>query len=350
MISSLVHASLRAFLITLSILFAILLAAVLFALAYSSAEEKNKSKIKIDTDYKPLIVPNAHGVRKEKSSNTPVILELKIFGPIGTDSLSNETVRQQLVESREGELKGDRVKAIFLHINSPGGTVDDADGIYEAILEYKHAYDVPVFAYLDGMCASGGLYVSCAADKVFSRNTSIVGSIGVLISPIFNVSQVMEKIGVNSLTLSAGIGKDSLNPFRPWKEGEQDNLKNIVDEYYQKFVDIVARSRPEVDRTALIKQYGAHIFLAEEAAKIGLVDFPDSSRSEALIALVEALGIEDDEYQVITMQKKNWLQELITEKSSANYMSGHVQHHIDLGDGLPSELRGKFLYLYRPGQ
>ncbi len=344
---SLVKSAARAFLVTLSILFAILAAIVLFALLFSSMEEKNKSKMKIDTDYKPYILPNAEGIRKQQSSDTPVILELAIEGPIGSENLTAQSVRQQLIESREGELKDDRVKAILLRINSPGGTVDDADGIYDAIKEYKKAYNTPVYAFLDGICASGGLYIACSADKIYARDTTLVGSVGVLISTLFNVSQVLDKIGVNAMTLSAGKDKDMMNPFRPWKEGEQDNLQDIINTFYQKFVDIVVSNRPQVDRAALVDKYGAQVFLAEEAASYGFVDDPHSSRNHALSQLVEAIGIEDGDYQVITMHKKNWLVEIFTEKNS-HAAQGHVHHHIDIGDGIPAELKGKFLYLYRP--
>lgn len=344
---SIFKSSIRAFFVTLSVIFALLAAMLIFSLMYSSSEEKNKSKIKIDSDYKPYIEPNALNIRKEMSSTTPVILEIPIIGPIGTEKLNTSTIRQLLIESREGDLKDDRVVGILLHIDSPGGTVDDADGIYEAIMDYKQFYDVPVYAFLEGVCASGGMYIACAADKIYSRDSTLVGSIGVLISTLFNVSDVLKKVGVDTLTLTAGKNKDMLNPFRPWKEGEQGNLQDVVNAYYNKFVDIVVKNRPKVDRAALTEKYGAQIYLAEEAATIGLVDFPNSSRSKALAALVETLEIEDDKYQVVTLHKKSWLLEFLSNEDNTLFR-GHVHHHIDLGDVLPKELRGKFLYLYRP--
>lgn len=65
----------------------------------------------------------------------------------------------------------------LVYINTPGGTVVDADGIYRALLEYKTKYDVPIYAYIDGLCASGGMYVALAADKIFASDVSLIGSV-----------------------------------------------------------------------------------------------------------------------------------------------------------------------------
>lgn len=319
---------------------------LIFILLFFSGLSDDTSKLKIETSYKPLIMPNAKGIRKEMDKSVPVILQLDISGIIGSEFLNEKTVRQQLIESREGELKNERVKAILLTIRSPGGTVDDADSIYQALKNYKSEYKVPIYAFVDGMCASGGFYVACAADKIYARDSSLIGSIGVILSPFINVSQLIEKIGVSSMTLFAGKGKDSMNPLRPWKEGEQANLQNIINEYYTRFVNLVIQNRPNVNREQLVDHYGADIYLSDEAAKKGMIDFPDSSESQVISELATAIGASNDSYQVVSLSKKSWLTELFSEKNGLSSFSSH-HHHIDLGDGIPNELRGKLLYLYR---
>ncbi len=344
---SIFKSTLRSFFVTIAVFLG--LSGGIFILALLillSSSEENTTKLKIDTKYKPLILPNALGIRKEESKTSPVILQLNISGIIGADSLNTNTFTQQLIESREGDLKDDRVKAILLYINSPGGTVYDADAIYRALKAYKEQYKVPIYAFVDGMCASGGVYVACAADKIFATDSSLVGSVGVLISPFLNFSKIMEKIGINSLTLTAGKNKDALNPLRPWKEGEQDNLQSAVNEYYNNFVTIVTTNRPKMDRKKLIDEYGADVFLAPQAEKYGYVDQIGVSQRDVLLAMLHELQITDQNYQVVTLEKKNWLIDLFSEQGPTNSL-GQMKHSIDWGDGLPNEVRGKLLYLYR---
>lgn len=346
---SLIKSTLRSCLIALGAVFGVGLAFFLIALLFSTLSEENKTKLKIDTDYKQIIAPNAKGIRKLVSKDDPVILQLNIHGIIGTEKLNTQKIEELLVESREGDLANDRVKAIFLSINSPGGTATDADGIYQALMQYKQMYQVPIYAYIDGICASGGYYIACAADKIYSRDSGIVGSIGVLFSsPFFNVTQVMEKIGVTAATISAGKDKDMLNPFRPWKEDEKNNLQELANGHYFDFVSIVTSRRPKVDREKLINEYGAQVFLTEKALEYGLIDEAKASRSSVLTALVKELNVFDDDYQVVYLEKKNWLMELLTDKHPAGALSQHIYHHLDLGNGIPAELYGKPLYLYRP--
>jgi protease-4 len=258
-----------------------------------------------------------------------------------------DAVRQMLVESREDILKNDRVKALMLNIESPGGAAVDADSIYHAVKAYKERYKVPVYAYVDGLCASGGMYVACAADKIYASEISLIGSVGVIIQPFVNVAALMDKIGVISMTLYAGKGKDDMNPLRAWKAGEQDNLQNIVEDYYTQFVNIVAENRPQLDKTKLIKEYGANIYPAAKATEYGYIDGHGLSYSEALKKLVEAAGIKDDNYQVFQMESKNWVTQLL--KSSSPVLTGTIKHQIQLTPELDPALMNKFLYLYQPG-
>jgi len=244
--------------------------------------------------FTPEIVANAEGKRKVLSGSAPVILKLNIDGVIGIAPLDSDTMRSQLVESREDQLKDNRVKAILLHINSPGGTVVDADGIYRALKAYKEQYKVPVYAYIDGLCASGGMYIAMSADKIYASDASIIGSIGVLSPSFLNFSQLMDKIGIQALTLTAGKGKDELNPLRPWKPGEQDNIQSIIDYYYQQFVDIVVQNRPEVIKEKLINDYGAKIFNPIQAKEIGFINAAGYSLNMTIKDLLKEIGIEDD--------------------------------------------------------
>lgn len=296
--------------------------------------------------YTPEVKPNAEGVRKAEKESDPVVLKLNIDGIIGLDSLTRKDIAQQLIESRERSLDNNRVKAILLHIDSPGGTVVDADGIYREIKAYKEQYKVPVYAYIDGLCASGGYYIASAADQVFSSPASLIGSVGVITPPVLNVSQLMEKIGVQALTLYEGKGKDNLNPFRPWHKGEENNIQASIEYYYKMFVDVVTAARPGLDRTKLIDDYGANIYPASVAKEHGYIDDANSTQREVLKQLLEKAGIHDEKYQVIALENKSWLSDFF--HSHQGIFSGKMKVQLDLSPELLPELSNQYLYLYRP--
>lgn len=300
----------------------------------------------LERKYEVKIAPNAENVRKVMAETTPVILKLNFNGIIGLDSLTMESIRQMLVESREGDLKSDRVKALILNIESPGGSAIDSDSIYHAIKAYKQQYKVPVYAYVDGICASGGMYIACAADKIYASECSLVGSVGVILQPFFNMSPLMEKVGVNSMTLFAGTGKDDMNPFRPWKAGEQDNLQKVVNDFYELFINIVAENRPNLSKEKLTKEYGANVYPAPKATEYGYIDGHGLSYNDTLKKLVAELGIEDDTYQVVQMESKNWVTQFLSSKSPLT--TGTIKHQLQLTSELDPRLMDKILYLYRP--
>ena len=343
---SIFFASIRSLFVALFGVIGLSLGVILFIGILDALITKEEGNPDIAHTYSPEILPNASGIRKSLSKSAPVILQLNINGAIGADNLNRHTVERQLIESRERSLKDNRVKAILLNIDSPGGTVIDADGIYQAIKAYKTKFKVPVYAYIDGLCASGGMYVAVAADKIFASDVSLIGSIGVL-SPAFpNVSQLMDKIGVQALTISAGKGKDELNPTRPWTATEGDSIKAIIDYYYKQFVNHVVENRPNLDKTKLIEEYGANIYPAEQAQEYGYIDEGKSSYNETLRLLAKKIGIEDDYYQVIQLESKNWLSEIF--KSENKLLKGEVSHRIELTSELHPQLSNQFLYLYRP--
>lgn len=303
--------------------------------------------LSVDTSFSPEVLPNAKNVRKVESSAAPVVLVANLNGEVGAENLTAKDFKSMLIESREGTLKDNRVKAILLHINSPGGTFDDADGIYRALKAYKEEHKVPVYAFVDGLCASGAMYIACAADEIYATDISLVGSVGVLTSSFFNYSKLMEKVGLDSLTLSAGKNKDELNPFRPWKPGEEVNLQKIIEYYYGYFVDIVTTNRPKLDKEKLIHDYGANIFPAKDSMEMGYIDGIVASRNDALTKLLEKIAITDDYYQVVQLESTEWWRDLI--KSKSPLITGKVTHELNF-EPMNPKLMNQFLLIYQPAQ
>lgn len=327
----------RVFFGIVAVFLAIFLISSLYTLLSSTTNIQEKTTI--------TYLPDANGVRDGISLTSPVILQINIHGVIGEPKvLDTNTVQDILTDSRAGVLKGDRVKGILLHLNTPGGTVVDSDNIYRMLMDYKKRYKVPVYAYIDGLCASGGVYVSCAADQIYAGNSSIIGSVGVVIGPFLNIYETLNKIGVSSRTLTQGLDKDMMNPLRPWKEGEDDSLKAVTAYYYQQFVGLVSSSRPRMDKEKLINQYGAQIFDPVKAQEYGYVDFINSSRDETLLALLHAANLDASKpYLVVELETKSvWLSALT---SQSPLFTGKVEHTLDLGQ---PKIRDRVAYLYQP--
>lgn len=293
-----------------------------------------------------IISADADGNREILPHSTPAVLRLNIHGVIGSRDLNAKTIESQLLDSREGALKGDRVKALLLHINSPGGTAFDAHDIYTKLKEYKDRYKVPIYAYVDGMCASGGMMIACAADKIYSAPVGIIGSVGVLMGPNFNVSGLMEKYGVKQLTITRGKDKDMLSPYREWKPGEDQSLKDIVDYDYNLFVNLVAKERPQMNKNSLMNEYGAQVYDPVRAEQYGYIDDGRSSYSAALSSLVKDAEIEE-KYQVVELKVLHpVLSDLIEGKSPI--FTGKIKHELSLPPELSPELMNRPLYLYAP--
>ena len=307
------------------------------------------AKPRMESDKTALIIgTDAEGNRKHLSLSSPAILRINIHGVIGGSDLNSKTIESQLLDSREGALKDSRVKAIFLHINSPGGTAFDSHDIYTKLIRYKAKYDLPIYAYVDGMCASGGMMIACAAEKIFSAPVGIIGSVGVIMGPNFNVAALMERFGIKQVTLSKGKDKDMLSPFREWKPGEDQSLKDIVEYDYNLFVDLVSNARPRLSRTKLVDDYGAQVFNPVTAAEYGYIDDGNSSYNAALTQLVAKAGLKKDEkYQVVELKVLHpVLSGLIEGKSPLS--TGKIRHELVIGPDFHPELMNRPLYLYSP--
>lgn len=321
----------------------IFLALMVMSILYSSVADNPDSPTEIKNRIKYL--PDASGNRSV-SATSDVILQLNIHGVIGDPkNLDSRIIQNMLLDSRAGLLTNNRVKGILLHMNTPGGTVVDSDNIYRMLKDYKERYKVPVFAYVDGLCASGGMYISSAADQVFAGPASMIGSVGVVIGPFFNMYEALGKIGITSETITQGLNKDMMSPFRPWKPDEDASLKAITAFFYQQFVDIVTNAKPRLDKTKLINEYGAKVFDSVTAQQFGYIDFANSSRDQALLALLKEANMNPEQtYQVVEMEpKKDLFSNLVSSQSPL--FTGKIEHTIDTG--FPC-IRDQIAYLYQP--
>ena len=125
-------------------------------------------------------------------------------------------------------------------IDSPGGEVTASDVIYNSVV--KTRAKKPVVVYMDSLAASGGYYVACGGKYLMANETTITGSIGVIIQTL-NYEQLFNKIGLASVVFKSGKFKDMLNGARPVTPEERDYVQSFVMKTYDKFLGIVARER-----------------------------------------------------------------------------------------------------------
>ncbi len=162
------------------------------------------------------------------------LISTSVSGNVGDNMVDD--MRFALQQAREDE----RVKAVVLEVDSPGGEVTASDIIYNAVAKTRGKK--PVVVYMDSLAASGGYYVSCGGKYLMANETTITGSIGVIIQTL-NYEQLFNKIGLASVVFKSGKFKDLLNGARPMTPEERDYVQSFVMKTYDKFLGIVAKER-----------------------------------------------------------------------------------------------------------
>ena len=162
------------------------------------------------------------------------VISSSIPGNVG-DSMVDD-LRYALEQARED----DDVRAVVLEIDSPGGEVTASDVIYDAVVRTRAKK--PVVVYMDSLAASGGYYVACGGKYLMANDTTITGSIGVIIQTL-NYEHLFNKIGLASVVFKSGQFKDMLNGARPITPEEREYVQSFIMSTYDKFLGIVAKER-----------------------------------------------------------------------------------------------------------
>lgn len=197
-----------------------------------------------------------------------------------------EKVRETLIKA--GEDPG--IKALVLKINSPGGTVTSSDIIYHEIRKFREEKKIPVYAWVVDMAASGGYYISLAADKIIAHPTSITGSIGVITVKV-NLKGLMDKVGVDWEIIKSGDKKDFLSPFRAITDEERQLFQETIDDFYNRFVKTIAENRKGLDESDVRSLADGRVFTSAQAIEKKLID-QIAYRDEAEDLIKKDLGVE----------------------------------------------------------
>jgi protease IV len=200
------------------------------------------------------------------AGNHTALVELN--GVIAADTRANaDTINQGLNSAFENR----GTKGVVLRINSPGGSPVQAATINDEIHRLRAKYpQIPIYAVIEDICASGGYYVAVAADQIYVDKSSIVGSIGVLMDG-FGFTGTMEKLGVERRLLTAGENKGFLDPFSPLDPAQTEYAKTMLGEIHQQFVDVVRKGRGKrLKETA--ETFSGLVWTGQRSIDLGLTD------------------------------------------------------------------------------
>jgi protease IV len=213
--------------------------------------------------------------------------------------------------------KDDKIKAVVLRIDSPGGAVGPSQEIYSEIRKLREKK--PVIATMGSVGASGGYYIACAAEKIFANPGTITGSIGV-IAEFANYEQLLKWAKVDVEVIKSGELKDVGSPLRQMTGPERKYIQNLIDNVHSQFKLAVSQGRginlKEVDKIA-----DGRIFTGEQAKDLKLVD-DLGSLSDAIRLAGTMGGLKGEPNVVYYPKKKTTLFDFLLSKFESNGLIG----------------------------
>ena len=200
------------------------------------------------------------------------IAVIPLSGTITTEDsalFSSSTITPELVRDYLTEAEKDRaVKAIVLCIESPGGEIAPCQEILAEIERVKETK--PIVVSMGGTAASGGYYISTKAAKIVALPSALTGSIGV-ISQLPNIEGLLERLGIQIQTFKGGKYKDMYSGLRELTPEEEKIIQQMVDEYYEQFIDVVAEGRG-LSKEEVRNLATGQLYTGTKAKELGLVD------------------------------------------------------------------------------
>ena len=206
------------------------------------------------------------GKRDASTGRHTALVEVR--GVISHDSpASADSVTTGLQEA----FKDKRTQGVILRINSPGGSPVQAGYINDEIKRLRAKYpQIPLYAVVEDICASGGYYIAVAADSIYVDKSSIVGSIGVLMDG-FGFTGTLDKLGVERRLLTAGENKAFLDPFSPVVDSHREYAKQMLDQIHQQFISVVRQGRGKRLKETP-EMFSGLLWVGQKSIELGLAD------------------------------------------------------------------------------
>ncbi len=231
------------------------------------------------------------------------------------------------------------VAAVVLEVDSPGGGVTASDEMHQSILDFEEQTGKPVVVYMGDVAASGGYYISTAADRIVANETTLTGSLGVFL-PLLNFREAAEKYGVTQTYIKSGKYKTMGSPWKELTPEERRIFQSIVDDYYDEFVHVIVEGRglPE-ERVREIAD--GRVYSAKQAKELGLVDSLGELDQATGVAR-ELAGVE--EATVVRYVERPSLRETLLARLAPQEPEG-----LQIAEEAGMTLEPKPYYLYLPG-
>ena len=209
-----------------------------------------------------VIFSSSSGINYSKDHVAIINIDGKISsnGPVNVESI---------IPHVEKAINNNSCLGVILKINSPGGSATQSKIIFDEINKFKKINDKKIYAVIEDVGASGGYYIAASGDMIFANSSSIVGSIGVRLDS-FNVTSLMEKLGIESQVISSGEDKTMLDPFSKLTEQHRLHLETLLASIHDQFISDIQKSRSsKIDENNV---FTGLFWTGTEALKIGLID------------------------------------------------------------------------------
>jgi protease IV len=213
--------------------------------------------------------------KKDGAGKHTALVEVR--GVIGPDSPASA---DNITTGLQDAFKDKRTQGVIVRINSPGGSPVQAGYINDEIRRLRAKYpNIPVYAVVEDICASGGYYIAVAADKIYVNKASIIGSIGVLMDG-FGFTGTMEKLGVERRLLAAGENKGFLDPFSPINESQKQYAETMLKDIHSQFISVVRQGRGKRLKETP-EMFSGLLWIGQKSIELGLADAMGSIDSVA---------------------------------------------------------------------
>lgn len=199
---------------------------------------------------------------------------IKLAGIISTESRLGSRGGLNLNDLSDSITKAfsfKNMKAIALLVNSPGGSPVQSALIANRIRDLAKEKEIPVYCFIEDLAASGGYWLSCAGDKVYAMESSIIGSIGVITAG-FGAVEAIKKIGIERRVYSQGKNKGLLDPFLPEKKDDIKQILTIQKDLHSQFIAWVKKRRGKRLKANDEVLFNAGVWSGSKAKELGLID------------------------------------------------------------------------------
>jgi protease-4 len=184
----------------------------------------------------------------------------------GTDASA-----ERVMTALQAAFKDKNTQGVVVRINSPGGSPVQAQTIYDEMRRLRKKYpDIPLYAVVEDICASGGYFVAVGADRIYVGKASIVGSIGVIMNG-FGFTGLMDKLGVERRLITAGENKGMLDPFSPMDEKDKQHVLAMMKDIHEQFIGVVREGRGKRLKEAP-EVFSGLIWTGQKSVDLGLAD------------------------------------------------------------------------------